>query len=185
MLYFIYKNSIESVSPSKEVIMSVPLIYRRRFIPDEVIPLKDDIILFHENDLIITKWVTLRPRQDIASGISAYYLDKGYKVSKIYDRNGKVVYWYCDIIQTKADLNNNTVLFEDLLIDVILHKDGTIQIVDLDELADALSLNLITKQEALYALRTLDSLLKIIYKDNFYQLQAPINDIEKHYSSNI
>ncbi|NLK28314.1 MAG: DUF402 domain-containing protein [Clostridiales bacterium] len=165
--------------------MPVPLIYRRRFIPDEIILLKDDIVLVYEKDLIITKWVTLRPRKDIASGISAYYLDKGYKISKVFDRHGKVVYWYCDIIQTKADLDKNTVLFEDLLIDVILHKDGSIQIVDLDELADALNLNLITKQEALYALRTLDSLLKIIYKDNFYELQAPINDIEKLYSSNI
>jgi predicted RNA-binding protein associated with RNAse of E/G family len=163
--------------------MPKPLLYRRRYIPNELIYLKDDIILLNEDDLIITKWVTLHPHKDIASGISAFYIDKGYKISKIYDKNNHVVYWYCDIIQTKKDPNKNTVIFEDLLIDVILYEDGTIHILDLDELSDALDSQLITQAEATYALRTLDSLLHLIYQGDCCILKEPVNRAEKNYSS--
>lgn len=163
--------------------MSRPLLYRRRFIPEELIPLKDDVILSEENDLIITKWITLHPRKDIAWGVSAYYMDKGYKISKIFDKYNHVVYWYCDIIQTKKDTEKNTILFEDLLIDVVLYGNGSVHVLDLDELSDALDRKLITQEEAIYALRTLDSLLKMIYQGHFDTLQEPVNRAEKLYSS--
>ena len=163
--------------------MPAPILYRRRFIPNELTALKDDVILVQEENLIITKWLTLRPRIDIARGISAYYIDKGFKISKIYDKNDQIVYWYCDIIQTKIDSNKNTVLFEDLLIDIIFHRDGSIQIADLDELALALEQKLISQEECIYALRTLDSLLKLIYQGKFYTLQERVNEAEKNYSS--
>lgn len=165
--------------------MNNPVLYRKRFIPNEMIPLKDDIILTYTDDLIITKWITLHPRKDIAWGISAYFIKDGYKVSKIYNRNNHIVYWYCDIIQTQKITEKNTVIFEDLLIDVLLYEDGTIHICDLDELADALELNLITQKESLYAIRTLDSLLKTIYQGRFPELQDIINQSELAYSSSI
>lgn len=159
--------------------MNVPALYRRRFIPNELILLKDDIILAMEKDLIITKWVTLHPRKDIARGISAFYLDKGIKVSKIFDKQDQLVYWYCDIIQAKIEHEKNTVIIEDLLIDVILDNDGNVRIMDLDELADALDQQLITQQEATYALRTLHYLLNIISNHQFNLLQEPVNQVEK------
>ncbi len=158
--------------------MNVPSLYRRRFIPNELIQLKDDIILVMEKDLIITKWVTLHPRKDIARGISAFYLDKGIKVSKIFDKQDQLVYWYCDIIQAKTEHEKNTVIIEDLLIDVILDNDGNVRIMDLDELADALDQQLITQQEATYALRTLHYLLNIISNHQFNLLQEPVNQVE-------
>ncbi len=158
--------------------MNTTTLYRRRFIPDELIELKDDVILAMEKDLVITKWVTLHPRKDIARGISAFYLDKGIKVSKIFDKNDQLVYWYCDIIQAKISEENNTVIMEDLLVDVILYNDGSMRIMDLDELADALEQQLITQQEAVYALRTLHSLLEIISGGRFHLLQEPVNQAE-------
>ena len=155
--------------------MTKPLLYRRRFIPDELIHLKDDTILVMESNLIITKWNTLNPRKDIAWGISAFYLDKGFKVSKVFNLQGEVVYWYCDIIQVNRDDEKNTVIIEDLLIDLILYEDGSMRIMDLNELADALEKRLITQAEATYALRTANSLLQIIYAGHFHTLQDPIN----------
>ncbi len=160
--------------------MNIPTLYRRRFIPNELVHLKDDIILVMEKDLIITKWVTLHPRKDIYRGISAYYTDQGFKVSKIYDRNDQIVYWYCDIIQIKNEQEKNTVIIEDLLIDVILYEDGTIRILDIDELCDALEQGIITQAEATLALRTLDHLLKIIYEGKFDTLKTPINLVENN-----
>lgn len=158
--------------------MNTPELFRRRFIPDELISLKNDTILLYSQDLILTKWNTLHPRNDIARGISAYYPIQGFKISKVLDQDDNLVYWYCDVVQIKSDHKNNTVIIEDLLIDVILYEDGTIRILDIDELADALDKNLITQAETSYALRTLDSLLKIIYQGHFHLLQEPIINAE-------
>ena len=59
-------------------------LYRKRYIPNESILLKDDNILFADDKLIITSWKTLKPRKDISYGYSAYFIDKGFKVSKMF-----------------------------------------------------------------------------------------------------
>ena len=158
-------------------------LYRKRFIPSETVHLKDDIIIRQDEDLIITKWLTLNPRADIHSGVSAYFIDKGYKVSKIYDRNNHVVYWYCDIIHTVYNPDTNAIVFEDLLLDVVVYENGTSQILDLDELPEALDANLISLETAKDALRVLDCLLKTIYQGQFGILQSLINQAEEAYSS--
>ena len=158
--------------------MKKPLIYRRRFIPDELVPLNNDIILRMEDNLIITKWEALHPRKDIAGGISAYYPDRGFKVSKVYNKEHQLVYWYCDIIQQKPGITPDSIIFEDLLVDVILRQDGSIQILDLDELALAFEQNLITDEEVTRALRTLNSLLTIIYQGQFASLMEQVENAE-------
>ncbi len=160
-------------------------LYRKRFIPDDFVHLKDDIILVMEKNLIITKWRPLRPKKNMAKGVSAYYMDQGIKVSKIYSSNHHLLYWYCDIIQVKQGTDPDSIVFEDLLIDVVVFEDGSIRILDLDELADALELQLITDEDAKHAIRILDRLLKLIYKGDFKELQAPINKAEIAYSSSI
>lgn len=153
-------------------------LYRKRFIPYEIIHLKDDKILFFSEDLIITKWCALKPRPDISKGISAYFMDKGFKLSKIYNSMNQVVYWYCDIILTKKDINNHNIIFDDLLVDVIIYENGSIKVVDIGELADALEQKLIDVQVATLALQNLSSLLDIIYSGDLQIYQKYINDIE-------
>lgn len=142
-------------------------LYRKRFIPEEIICLKDDIILENSNDLIITKWHTLKPRKDIATGISAYFINEGFKISKIFDNNNKFVYWYCDIIKTQKDVLHNSYIFIDLLIDIIIFEDGFVKVVDTNEVADAFSSNLIDGEIVCEALIKLDNLLNIIYSKKF------------------
>ena len=49
-------------------------LFRRRYIPDEIKELKDDIVLSVTDDMILTKWNVLKPRKDIARGVSAYFI---------------------------------------------------------------------------------------------------------------
>lgn len=158
--------------------MYKPKLFRKRFIPYETIYLKDDEVLYCENDIIITKWNTLKPRNDISRGLSCYFMDKGFKVSKIYNAKNELVYWYCDIIETEKHIDENAYVFNDLLIDVIIYDSGMVKIVDLAEVADALEDNLINIDIAKKALRQLDSLLEIIYTGNFTMLKKYIEDIE-------
>lgn len=148
-------------------------LYRKRLIPNECIPLKKDIILHSDENLIITKWNTLKPRSDFHHGYSAYYLKEGYKISRFYDANNILVYWYCDIICHSVE-NEDDLIITDLLADVIVYPDGFVQILDLDELCDAKEKELITKEEFFLAVKQLGSLLDIIYSGHLDEFAAPL-----------
>ncbi len=160
-----------------------PMIFRKRYVPDETVALKDDIILSCTKDLMLTKWIALKPRKDIAHGVSAYFINDGIKVSKVYDKNDTIVYWYCDIIRTLHDEEANSIVFEDLLIDVIVHENGRMQIVDVAEAADACEEGIISTDLLLQALRILDTLAAKVYTGEFSRLQAIINEAEAQSSS--
>ncbi len=152
-------------------------LFRKRFIPDEIIELKDDNILMINNGIIITKWDTLKPRNDIKGGISAYFINDGIKVSKIFDKNNIFVYWYCDIIETIQN-EKNIYIFNDLLIDIIIYPDNHVEIVDMDEFADAMDNNILSITTISNAMRCADALLKVIYSGNFSKYTDYINKFD-------
>lgn len=159
--------------------MSRPRLFRRRFIPDENTELKDDMILALEPNLIITSWNVLKPRRDISRGVSAYFIDKGIKVSKVFDNAGQMVYWYCDIIETHYDEKENTYTFNDLLIDVIVYPDGQVEVLDMDEFADAMEQGILSVGTIAHAMRATDDLLHTIYAGEFEKYTHYIDDMLK------
>ena len=159
--------------------MSRPRLFRRRFIPDENIELKDDMILALEPNLIITSWNVLKPRRDIYRGVSAYFIDKGIKVSKVFDNAGQMVYWYCDIIETHYDEKENTYTFNDLLIDVVVYPDGQVEVLDMDEFADAMEQGILSVGTIAHAMRATDDLLHTIYAGEFEKYTHYIDDMLK------
>ena len=150
--------------------------YRRRYIPDEKILLKDDVILSKSDNVIVTTWDVLHPRDDIDHGVSAYFLKEGFKVSKIFDKNNTFVYWYCDIIDVTTEDNDTTYVFHDLLTDVIIYPDGHAEVVDLDEISDALEQNLLPPSLIALSLRRTNALLQIIYGGKFDTLTKYIEE---------
>ncbi len=148
-------------------------LYRKRYIPNEFLELKDDRILYLDDNLLITSWETLRPRADISSGISAYYRKEGYKISRHLKADGSLKRWYCDIICDVSD--GKDLIFHDLLIDIILLPDRSVQVVDLDEAADALEQGLISAGQLTSALRSADKLLRIIREGRFEELTSCLN----------
>ena len=159
--------------------MDQPILYRKRLIPEECVLLKDDIILFQDEKLIITKWNTLHPKKDLHHGYSCYCLDKGIKISKFLDADDHLLCWYCDIITYSFDPVENAYVFTDLLADVILKPGEQIEVVDLDELADACELELITPKQLILSLRQLDELLKCIQSGEFSVYQSLLNHFDK------
>ena len=159
--------------------MSRPRLFRRRFIPDENIELKDDMILALEPNLIITSWNVLKPRRDISRGVSAYFIDKGIKVSKVFDNAGQMVYWYCDIIETHYDEKENIYTFNDLLIDVVVYPDGQVEVLDMDEFADAMEQGILSVGTIAHAMRATDDLLHTSYAGEFEKYTHYIDDMLK------
>lgn len=155
--------------------MNVKTLYRKRIIPPECTHLKDDIIVDQNDECIVTKWETLNPKTEFSHGCSCYFLQEGIKVSKMYRQDGSLLRWYCDIVDFEFHEEDASLTVTDLLADVILYPDGRMEVVDLDELAEAMEKNLITKEQMTSCLRSLDHLLTLIYRDKFDRLQSRLS----------
>lgn len=150
-------------------------ILRKRYIPSECIPLNDDVIQERNDEYILTSWRTINPKTAFDHGSSCYLLNEGTKISKFYRHDGSLLYWYCDIVEYTWNETADTLTVTDLLADIILYPDGRMKVVDLDELAEAMEKGLITQAQTAAALRRLNSLLTMIYRDKFDRIQAILN----------
>lgn len=159
--------------------MNEPVLYRKRIIPDEIVLLDKDEILYSNDSYIVTKWNAIKPKKVLHHGCSCYFLEDGFKVSKFYREDGSLIYWYCDIISYDYDAEKNSYVFTDLLADVLIYPNNDVRVVDVDEIADALEAGTLKVEEMIPALRSLDKLLKIIYSGEFSKIQDRINSIEK------
>ena len=121
----------------------------------------------------------MKPRRDISRGVSAYFIDKGIKVSKVFDNAGQMVYWYCDIIETHYDEKENIYTFNDLLIDVVVYPDGQVEVLDMDEFADAMEQGILSVGTIAHAMRATDDLLHTIYAGEFEKYTHYIDDMLK------
>lgn len=157
--------------------MTAPTLYRKRIMPEECIHLKDDIIIECNEDIILTKWNTLKPKKDLHHGYSCYFLKEGFKVSQFLRADGSLLYWYCDIMEYLFDPAQNTLTSLDLLADIIVYPDGFVKVIDLDELAITLDKGTLTQDLLKKCLNRLNRLLQIIYKGEFHTLQKYIKDI--------
>lgn len=152
-------------------------LYRKRIIPAECLLLKGDKIESADEETIVTSWITINPKLEFSRGCSCYFLKHGFKVSKLYRHDNSLLYWYCDIVDFEKNEEENSLTVTDLLADVILYPDGRIQVVDLDELADAMDKGLITPELMSTCLRRLNELLSMIYRDKFDRLQSPLEQL--------
>jgi Uncharacterized conserved protein len=150
-------------------------IYRKRIIPNECILLKDDVILESNDEIIVTKWKTLKPRRDFHHGYSCYFLKSGYKVSKFYREDHSLLYWYCDIVDYAYNESENALVVTDLLADVVIYPDGYVKVLDIDELAVALKKELCSPETVTQALSRLGKLLDFIYEDKFDTLSSYVD----------
>lgn len=151
--------------------MAYPNLYRKRIIPSECLHLKNDQIVYYENNRLVTIWNAIHPRKDLHHGISCYFFDEGFKVSKFYSENGSLLYWYCDIIEAEYNSESNDLVVTDLLADVIIYPDGFVKVVDIDEMVDALDEDGITLAQLKTSLHNLDKLLTLIYSGAFKEYQ--------------
>ncbi len=158
--------------------MTNPVLYRRRIIPDECIQLKDDVILECNEDRIVTSWKAIRPKKDLHHGYSCYFLKEGFKVSKFYYEDGRLLYWYCDIVDYDYIASDNKLIATDLLADVIIYPDGFVKVVDLDEMVTALESRSISLDTLKSGLNKLDKLLNLIYTGKFDALKYEIEKFE-------
>ncbi|HBY20406.1 MAG: hypothetical protein A2Y24_06630 [Clostridiales bacterium GWE2_32_10] len=143
---------------------------RKRYIPNETVDISGDEVIYVDEELLVSRWVPIHNREDIKYGISYLYINKGFKVAKVYNYNNELDHYYCDIMQVERDKFTNTYTEIDLLVDIVVYRNGEVRVLDLDELSEARQKKLITEEQLLYALEHANKLLNIIYNGGLENL---------------
>ena len=144
--------------------------FRKRFIPNETIDISKDEVLERNDERIVTRWLPIHPRDDVYCGMSFVYYKEGYKISKFYDKEGKLLYYYCDIIDYDYDEKDDAYTFIDLLVDVKFYPTGKVEYLDFDELQRAYDEKMIDGKMLLKAISTLNKVAEKIYNGSFESL---------------
>lgn len=153
--------------------MTTPALYRKRLIPEECILLKDDIILDMNEEYILTKWNTLKPKKILHHGDSCYYLHKGVKVSRFYTEDNLLICFYCDIVSYAWNEEKTSLFTTDLLLDILVYPDNSFKMLDMDELAYAHDQKLISDTLLQNSLLTANRILNEIYDKKFHEIYTP------------
>ncbi len=144
-----------------------PTLFRKRLIPNECIELKDDVVLHLDEDILVTKWTTLKPRKDFHHGYSCYFFNDGIKVSQFLKEDNSLYYWYCDIVSFDKNEEANTLTIIDLLADVTVDNEGHLNVLDIDELCEAKERGLITPEQFFISVKRLGMLISKIQQGRF------------------
>ncbi|MGE5473000.1 MAG: DUF402 domain-containing protein [Ignavibacteriales bacterium] len=144
-----------------------PKIFRKRFIPDEIVDISGDEILFNDRNIIVTRWKPIHERNDFAGGISFAFLSEGYKIGYFYKENNEFLYWYIDIIEVEYNEKSNSYTFIDLLTDVKVLPDGSCDVLDLDELEQSLEKGYIDNRQYELSQKNLKKVTEMIETKTF------------------
>ncbi len=147
--------------------MKKPTVLRKRYIPFETVDISGDELISRGEDLLVTRWKPIKRRSDISGGMSYTFLKEGYKVSKFLGPSGEFKYWYCDIIYVDYDEEADKYTLTDLLLDVKIMPDGSVMVLDVEEVAEAMEKGIITTEEACTSLRILAKVLELAYAGKF------------------
>ena len=89
--------------------------------------------------------------------IEGYYADRWYNVFEIHDRDdGSLKGWYCNVA-FPAEIEESTIRYVDLALDLLVYPDGRQLVLDEDEFAD-LALDPVNQARAREALHELMAL---------------------------
>jgi len=159
-------NSIEFYENTEGTWLN-PKIYRKRYIPDEIIDISGDERLYYDGKILVTEWKPIHVRSDFSGGISFAFLSEGYKIGFFYGKNKEFLFWYIDIIEAETDEVNNSITLIDLLLDVKVFPDGSYVVLDLDELEESLEKGYINNRQYEMSLKNSKKITDMIEQEIF------------------
>ena len=149
-----------------------PITIQYRRLPNRIARF-DGILLEETKDqLIVEHRVRVRnPRRAFGRVVFAngylvvwfIFRGKWYDIGKFYDRKGSFTGYYCDIIRPIARLLSSpaeTSIITDLFLDLWISREGRFDVLDEDELEDALAKRVISVPLARWARKELNALIR-------------------------
>lgn len=108
------------------------------------------------------KWLTILPRDD------------WYCITVMMNAEQEFLVAYIDIIAGQGIDEDNVPYFDDIYLDLVVYRDGTIKVDNMDELEDALACGDITQEQFELALKTSERLKSGLLGD-FVAFQEFVN----------
>lgn len=106
-------------------------------------------------------FATQYPNPDGKRIFLTYYLvDRGYTISKVFNKQGEWLYYYCDIMEMKH-VGQMRYVMVDFILDLIVHANGSYEVLDIDEFADAIEKGEIVRTKQVYTLRRLHEMIRL------------------------
>lgn len=100
--------------------------------------------------------------------------NSNYVLTTVFDSNDRIVQWYIDICHEIGITENGIPWFDDLYLDLVRIPDGTIIELDLDELNEAHSNQIITNSQFNLARKENDRIKELIKGNKFKILELSI-----------
>ena len=88
----------------------------------------------------------------------AYPDNEKYALTIMYDNKFNLIEWYFDIAK-RLGIKNGIPYEDDMYLDLVIKPDGTVELLDEDELKDALDKDIITKEDYDEAYLTVNKLI--------------------------
>ena len=98
--------------------------------------------------------------------LTYYMVDQGYTLSKVFSKQGEFMYYYCDIMEMKQ-VGKRRYIMVDLLLDFIVHANGSYEVIDIDEFANSIEKGELKRKKQVYALRRLHEMIQLQKKRRF------------------
>ena len=93
--------------------------------------------------------------------------DKNYWITAMYDNNKNLIQYYIDITKENVIEKNGKSYFYDMFLDIVQLSDGSIFLLDEDELLEALNNKVIDKSDYALACNESGKIKKQLEKNNF------------------
>lgn len=154
---------------NKPSVEPVPEMERERVFLGETNLLKEDVMIYRDNELLVVRWDTINRNKVFAKGISFYFPEEKIKVSALFDKDGGLVKYYCEVVEADYNKDSDKYVFRDLIVDVDLYEDGTYEELDEDQLKIALEDDeneIITPEKSREILRVKDNIIRKIHEGN-------------------
>ncbi|SRR5581483_8448520 len=148
--------------------MNEPIRVLKRNLNNEVTWQYDGHVLKRESNVVVLEAFFNRPDvpfmgitlKENDRFVETFYSDRWYNIFEIHDRDdGQIKGWYCNIGRP-AVIEDGSVSYVDLALDLWIAPDGKQTVLDEDEF-DALGLSVEDRKEARDALAELRSLFRI------------------------
>ena len=97
--------------------------------------------------------------------------NKNYWLTAMYDINKKLIQYYIDITKENKIYTNGKSYFYDLFLDIVQLSDGSVLLLDKDELVDALNNKLIDENDYALACGEADKIIEQLEKNNFESIK--------------
>jgi len=160
---------------------SVSILYRRPPHPASRFP--GLLLGVTEKSLIIQSRLSVpRPRQVAGRTIAAsgywaiwfVFKDRWFDIGKFYDDSKNWIGYYCDIVKPIKRLmcGSRTSLLTDLFLDIWITPNGTVHVLDEDELEYAVQRGFISETLAVKARSEVRSLVRKIKQHNFPPIEV-------------